>query len=111
MDELRITGLARGAAPVSHDRNRVAELLAGLEIDPEVTHCSVVSGDGSYTASIPLEDMRDGGVLLVVPPSEGGPIRLRVMDGSTLCWNVKDVAELRFTIGKEPDSVPARPTH
>lgn len=111
MGELRITGLARGIASVEGEQIPASEVLAGLDVDPAATHCSVVSSDGSYTASIPLEDLRAGGILLPVSPTEGGPIRLRVMEGTTLCWNVKDVGELRFTAGKEPDSVPANPTH
>ena len=85
----------------------VDQLLAGVVIDPAARRVHVVSRDSSYSASIPIEDFRRGGVLT----REAGGYRLRVMEGTTLCWNVKDVAELRFTATKEPDSVPERPTH
>jgi DMSO/TMAO reductase YedYZ molybdopterin-dependent catalytic subunit len=98
---------------LSEDRRQLAfaDFLVDLDIDATATHCSVISTDGSYTASIPIADLRSGGMLRFVPPDDGGPIRLQVLDGSTLCWNVKDVGELRFTAGSEPDSIPPDPTH
>jgi hypothetical protein len=38
-------------------------------------------------------------------------LRLTVVAGTTLCWNVKDVAELRFAPEQEPDDVPENPPH
>lgn len=111
MSALRITGLAAGPVASPDADVAAAAVFDGLDIDAAATHCSVVSSDGSYRASIPLDELRRGGVFLVVPAEEGGPVRLRVMDGSTLCWNVKDVGELKFTEGAEPDSIPADPTH
>lgn len=137
MSALRATGLGRGSlewaeieaiAEGAGDGGRlapagtaaavaVASILERLVIDPAATHCSVVSRDGSYSASIPLDELRDGGWLAFALDGEvltgdlGGPLRLTVSQGTTLCWNVKDVGELRFTVGKEPDSVPANPTH
>jgi len=95
----------------------VASLLAEFSIDPAASHCSVVSRDGAYIASIPIDDLRAGGWLayalsgVPLPAKHGGPLRLTVAQGDTLCWNVKDVGELRFTAGKEPDNVPKNPTH
>ncbi len=95
----------------------VASILDRIDLGPEATHCSVVSRDASYSASIPIDDLRSGGWLAFalddapLPAEHGGPLRLTVAEGATLCWNVKDVAELRFTTGKEPDSVPERPSH
>lgn len=72
---------------------------------------------GTYTACIPTVDLLHGGHLLVGTPdsplaeSEGGPIRLIVSDGSTLCWNVKQVASLRAVPQEVPDSIPANPGH
>ncbi|HLT95810.1 MAG TPA: hypothetical protein VK070_03390 [Acidimicrobiia bacterium] len=71
------------------------------------THATFESADGSYRASIPLEVALAQGVLL----PEAGSWRLRVEDGATLCWNVKDLGRIRLTHGKEPDSVPENPTH
>ncbi len=137
MSALRATGLGRGslewseidsiaaaagdggdvAAAGTTAAVAVASILEHLVIDPAATHCSVVSRDGSYSASIPLDELRDGGWLgyaldgKALTSDLGGPLRLTVRQGTTLCWNVKDVGELRFTAGKEPDSVPEKPTH
>jgi hypothetical protein len=111
MDQVVVSGLASGTASLGKSEVAVAEVLEGLDIGTDATHCSVISSDGTYTASIPLDALRSGGVLVLVSPEEGGPIRLRVMDGSTLCWNVKDVGELHLTAGTRPDSIPANPTH
>ncbi len=120
MTALRVTGLARGSMEPA-DLGELADgaaqvavvsIIDRLAVDPTATHCSVVSRDGSYSASIPIEDLKDGGWLAyAISADQGGPIRLTVTEGSTLCWNVKDVGELRFTAGKEQDSVPAKPTH
>ena len=95
-----------------------AALLVELaEPEPDAAYCSVVSVDGAYSASIPIADLVAGGWLAfrldgeALPEEHGGPFRLTVAEGKTLCWNVKDVGELRFTATKEPDNVPARPTH
>ena len=46
-----------------------------------------------------------------LPAERGGPFRLTVAAGATLCWNVKDVGELHFSTERLPDSVPERPSH
>ncbi len=95
----------------------VASLLAGIPLDAAATHCSVVSRDGAYRASLPIDDLRNGGWLAYalggepLPADAGGPLRLTVAQGDTLCWNVKDVGEFRFTAGSEPDNVPRKPKH
>lgn len=63
-------------------------------------HATIHSGDGLYTASIPLENLRRSTI------SDG---RLLVPDGWTKCWNVKDVVRIEVTTGKRPDSVPGTP--
>ena len=94
-----------------------AAVMAAAKPTSEAAFCTVVSTDGAYSASIPLADLVDGGWLAFrldgapLPAEHGGPLRLTVALGKTLCWNVKDVGEMRFTSAKEPDSVPARPEH
>lgn len=130
---LHITGAV--AAPRTLDRSGVEKLgdlidVSGMGFDgwgvpvrglledarTEATHASVESEDGHYRASIPLSDLGRG-VLVIESNGEplsrdsGGPFRLIVPEGRTLCWNVKGVAEIRFTAGPEPDSVPANPSH
>ena len=95
----------------------LASILDAAGIDPTATHATVISTNGGYTASIPLETLRTGGWLAValgdepLPTERGGPLRLTVAEGTTLCWNVKDVGSIRFTVGPEPDSVPENPPH
>lgn len=95
----------------------LAPIIDIAAVDARATHATVASRDGGYTASIPLETLRRGGWLAValddgpLPSSHGGPLRLTVADGDTLCWNVKDVGSIRFTVGPEADSVPANPPH
>jgi len=72
---------------------------------------------GDYIACIPTVEMIHGGHLLVGTPEEpltegeGGPMRLIVSEGATLCWNVKQVASLKGVPNRVPDSIPANPEH
>lgn len=79
-----------------------------LTPDSGVTYASFESRDGDYRASIPIDVAVDGGVVEI--QDEGG-LRLRVIDGDTLCWNVKNLGRIRLTDGPEPDSVPENPPH
>ena len=79
----------------------VAELLDAARPAAGTDHATVHSGDGLYTASIPLDDLRRASI------TDG---RLIVPDGWTKCWNVKDVVRIEVTTGKQPDSVPERPS-
>ena len=94
-----------GALPASPNV-MVADVLDQVGLATGATHATVVSADGGYTASIPLEELLAGGHLAV-----GEDIRLTITGGRTLCWNVKDVATIRVTDGPEPDSVPENPPH
>ena len=70
---------------------------------------SVESDDGQYRASIPLEELAAKGVVVYglgadsLPQERGGPFRILVPEGRTLCWNVKGVGEMRVTACPEPD--------
>jgi DMSO/TMAO reductase YedYZ molybdopterin-dependent catalytic subunit len=94
-----------------------AALVALAQPEADVRFCTVISADGSYRASIPIDDFVEGGWLAFglgespLPEDAGGPLRLTVVRGNTLCWNVKDVGRLRFTSDPEPDDVPAKPKH
>lgn len=91
-------------------RARAGEVTVGdvLADDPSFTHATFESNSGDYRASIPLSVARRQGILLL---ESDGSLRLVVEDGETLCWNVKDLGRIRPTVGKEPDSVPADPSH
>jgi DMSO/TMAO reductase YedYZ molybdopterin-dependent catalytic subunit len=106
----RLPGLREGRFP--WPALPAAALVDAVDPATGADHVLVESGDGHYRASIPLTEMRRGGWLLVgVPADRGGPLRLVVEQGRTLCWNVKQVAALRFTEGPVPDSVPENPPH
>ena len=102
-----------------HERTRrtghavpVAEL-----VDSPEPWTIVTSRGGDYRACIPTEVLRAGGWLLVgstdapLSRNDGGPFRLLVADGDTLCWNVKDVGSIVTSPLEVPDSVPENPPH
>ena len=86
----------------------VASILDAVGPLASAGFATVVAGD-DYRASIPLSDLRNGGRLEQV--GADGSLRLTVEQGSTLCWNVKDVAAFVVTADKAPDSLPEKPTH
>ena len=92
-------------------------LLDRAQPTNQATHGTVLSDDGHYKASIPLGDLTDKGWLAFrldgvdLPRDKGGPLRVVVPQGRTLCWNVKGAVEIRLTAGPEPDSVPTNPKH
>lgn len=85
--------------------------------DRRAAYVTVESDDGFYRASIPLRELAEKGWLAhslgegPLPREKGGPLRVVLPQGRTLCWNVKSVAELRFTAQPEPDAVPVDPSH
>jgi hypothetical protein len=74
---------------------------------PIATHATFESVSGEYRASIPLGTGPGQGRIRL----EEDTLRLRVEEGDTLCWNVKGLERIRYTVGKEPDSVPENPPH
>lgn len=114
MTQLRISGLAAKSIVIRLEELaalgtavRVSEVVAMAEPRDAASHGTVISRDGSYRASIPLADLMESGWLAL---GQDG-LRLTVTQGSTLCWNVKDVAEIHLAAEKEPDSVPEKPKH
>lgn len=108
-DEEALRALAR-PSPAGGTAVEVGAVLEACRPQPEASHVTAVNAAGDYTASIPLAEASRG-ELLVVGEAEGGPIRLNIPQGRTMCWNVKDVGMLRLTAGPEPDSVPENPPH
>lgn len=108
--ETVIEGFSGRAVPVR-------EVLEAAEPMDGAGYVTVESDDGLYRASIPRSELEGKGWLAFrlgegpLPRERGGPFRLVVPEGRTLCWNVKGVAELRLTADPEPDSVPADPPH
>ena len=95
-----------GRGPTSPDPGSVADLLDGIQLSADFTHVTVIASDG-YRASIPIQTLRTGGLLSL----EDGGWRLKVVDGDTLCWNVKRVVGLQPTRGRADDDIPENPNH
>lgn len=89
------------ATPTTTDRTPgpVAEMLERSSPVLGADHVTVHSGDGLFTASIPLDVVRVA--------SLGDDGRLTITDAPTRCWLVKDVRRLEVTVGSRPDSLPA----
>ncbi len=113
----RIPDLGAEADGFAGEAVPVAAVLAASEPAIGATHATVESDDGHYRASIPLPELSEKGWLAFgldgepLPRDRGGPLRVVVPQGRTLCWNVKGAATIRLTAGPEPDSVPANPPH
>lgn len=108
-DEEALRALAR-PAPARGTAVGVGAVLDACRPEPGASHVTAVTSAGDYSASIPLAEASRG-ELLMVGEADGGPLRLNIPQGRTLCWNVKDVGTLRLTDGPEPDSVPENPPH
>ena len=89
----------------------VRRVIEAASPSASATHVTALSADGSYSASIPLEEAVSKGELHVNAAESKLPIRLLVPGGMTLCWNVKGLGRLRVTEGPEPDSLPEVLTH
>ncbi len=82
----------------------VLHLGAALGI-PDGRWVTVRATSDDYVASIPSAEFTLGAELTVETR------RLIVREGSTLCWNVKDVRRIEVGDERQPDSVPENPTH
>lgn len=102
---------------------RLRDVLAGADPDRAATHATLASSDGEFTASVPLDEIRDA--LLVyrhgdhpLPESLGGPVRFLVPDakachsgGADTCANVKFLGSITLTAGLQPDSRAEKTPH
>ncbi len=100
---------------------RLRELLQRANPKPGATHAMLTSGDGSFSASVPLHDVQDA--LLVyrlgdqpLPETLGGPVRFLIPDpgpchsgGADVCANVKHLARIELTVGERPDARADKP--
>jgi DMSO/TMAO reductase YedYZ molybdopterin-dependent catalytic subunit len=101
---------------------RLESLLAAVRPRPEATHLTVESGDGSFSASVPLSAVVDSGVVLyrlgsqALPTQQGGPFRFLITDAQTcatggvdLCANVKFVGRIILSAEPGRDTRPTEP--
>ena len=85
-------------------KDGILHLGAALAV-PNGRWVTVRAGGDDYVASIPAAEFTAGAELTVESR------RLIVREGSTLCWNVKDVRRIEVGDERQPDSVPENPTH
>lgn len=99
---------------------RLQDLLAAVGASDRATHLGLHASRDNFHASIPLDAVRDRGVLVFshngrdIPSSEGGPLRFFIpdhaackMDEVDECANVKFVDRIELTTGKGMDNRPA----
>jgi 2-dehydropantoate 2-reductase len=103
---------------------RLVSLLDAVQPHPEVTHLTVESDDGSFSASVPLAAVVQSGVVLyrlgsqALPTQQGGPFRFLITDaqvcatgGADLCANVKGVGRIALSAGPGRDTRPMERTN
>ena len=95
---------------------RLHAVIAAAGPRTSATYATLVSGDGSFAISVPLDAIaRDALVVYALgdaplPRERGGPVRLLIVDaaacgqaGIDACANVKDLGVIRLTARREPD--------
>ncbi len=113
----RVPDLAALADGFAGEAAPLRPILEAAAPEAAATHATVISDDGHYRASIPLDELLEHGWVAfalagkALPRERGGPLRVVVPQGRTLCWNVKSVVEIELTDGPQPDSVPENPPH
>jgi 2-dehydropantoate 2-reductase len=91
---------------------RVKGLLDVPALAVEADHVTFHSLDGSYAATLTLQQARDFGLLLYeldgapLPDGKGGPFRLITPGLGDLCANVKGVGRIEVRIGSGKDTRP-----
>jgi DMSO/TMAO reductase YedYZ molybdopterin-dependent catalytic subunit len=98
---------------------RLSVLLDVVQPHPRATHITLEASDGSFSASVPLEEVVDTGVVLYrlgmqeLPPQQGGPFRFLITDAQTcatggvdLCANVKFVGRIAISSSPGRDTRP-----
>ncbi len=100
---------------------RFASILGRARPRSAATHATLTSGDGHFSASVPLAALdeavvayRDGSGVL--PEARGGPYRFFIPGSAACanaeidrCANVKDLAEIRLGVGAGSDTRPTNP--
>jgi DMSO/TMAO reductase YedYZ molybdopterin-dependent catalytic subunit len=101
---------------------RLASLLEVVQPQPQVTHLTIESTDGRFSASVPLAAVVDSAVVLyrlgdqALPEQQGGPFRFLITDaqvcatgGADLCANVKFVGRIALSDAPGRDTRPLEP--
>lgn len=71
------------------------------------------AADGSYAASLPREEVLDFGWIVYeldggeLPPEEGGPFRLVMLDYRDPCANIRDLGRVEFATAPGRDTRPS----
>jgi 2-dehydropantoate 2-reductase len=115
-DEARIADVSSVVPGRQGEAVRLACLLDTSPRDETATHVTLHSADG-FSASIPLADVRETGLILFqlngqeLPDSAGGPFRFLIPDAAACrtaeldaCANVKSLVRIELTNGKGRDT-------
>ncbi len=98
---------------------RLGALLEATGPRPGVTHMTLHATDGTFSASVPLDDVRDRGLVVYrlgdepLPSSQGGPLRFFItgveecgIGEVDACANVKFLGVIELTQGVGTDTRP-----
>lgn len=89
----------------------LGDLLGRHAPAPGSTHVTLESGDGHWSASLPVEEVAEGWLVFALdgaplPREQGGPFRLFLPGQGDACANVKDLARITFGPGPGRDTRP-----
>jgi 2-dehydropantoate 2-reductase len=98
---------------------RLRVLLDAVAPLAQATHLTLHASDGSYSASVPLDAVRDRGIVAYrlgdapLPATQGGPLRFYIagveecaVGEVDACANVKFLSVLQLTSGRGADTRP-----
>lgn len=109
-NEYQIEDVSKHVAGMAGSGVKVKALLNAAIPLPASDHVTFHSRDGKFSASIPLDEITDRGILIYkrdggpLPESKGGPVRLAVPQSEDECANVKSVVRIEVTSGKGKDT-------
>ena len=94
-------------------------LLEATGIRPQASHLTLHATDGAFSASVPLEAVRDRAIVVyrsgegALPAAQGGPMRFFIThtEACTVgevdaCANVKFLGTIQLTVGPGADTRP-----
>ncbi len=89
---------------------RIAGLLEIVRPKPDATHATFY-GAGGFAASVTLPEAENGILIYksgseYLTEKEGGPVRLVIPAGTSLCNNAKSLHRIEITVGKGVDVAP-----
>jgi DMSO/TMAO reductase YedYZ molybdopterin-dependent catalytic subunit len=116
-EEEQVRDVSRLDSRRKGDGVTLASVLERVRPNSSATHLTLLSSLDGFSASIPLDAVRERGVLVYqienrpLESGEGGPIRFLISNSATCrtdelddCANVKNVDRVELSAGKGPDT-------